>query len=195
MHQYSVRNVATSGYTLIELLVVLTIIAILSAIVSVALSDNLRLGRDAERQANLQVIKTAIEEYRIKNGRYPEMGCTPAQITAAGGWSRQEDCYEFASGLGAVLPQIPRDPSPGSGDGYVYRTNTEGTVFKLMVRGTVEQTVTVEHPLHACDSTLCGASCTDAATYSSSYAAWGGFADGATDVEVRDATSVVICAM
>ena len=191
MKRYTIQPTGKQrqGYTLVEMLVVITIIAILAGVVSIVVFDNLKVGRDAERQTDLQVIATAIEEYKRKHGRYPEMGCIPL----VAGWSRQQDCYDFAADLGTVLPQIPRDPSPGSGDGYVYRTNTEGSVFKLMARGSVEDAVTADHPLQACDPTFCDSGCTGSALYSTSYAIWGGFADGVRGDD--SATADVICAM
>lgn len=190
MNHYRLRSRDISGFSLVELMLVISIMAILAGAIGFAASESREQGRDAQRQSDLQTMKASIETYRQQNGRYPAMGCTPVD-----GWSMQQDCLNFIDGLNEIMSQIPRDPSSGSGDGYVYRTNTDGTVYKLMARGSAEQTVTGDHPLQACDRTLCTASCTGSANYEQSFAVWGGFADASTEAAVRSETSAVICAM
>lgn len=150
-----------SGFTLIELLVVISIIAILAAVVSVnALASN-QQSRDAKRQSDLRTLQTAIELYKQKNGRYPA-GCTPANAVAANGWSGQLDTdYACAGGstqyivdlAPEFIPVLPADKKlNGTNSGYVYRTNTNGTVYKLKAMRTVEaDTIDYTHEFKACD--------------------------------------------
>jgi len=186
MHQRNHRGVLRRGFTLLELLVSISIMAILLAVVSISTVSYLSSARDAERQSDLQNIKAAIEQYRIQNGRYPNASC------GSNCWST-EATTNFIEGLSSVLSPIPNDPRPGTGNGYAYRTNWNGTVYKLMSRGSVENTVTADHPLQPCDTTFCTASCQNSSFFTRSYAVWGGFAD-----DVRGSgsdTATVICAM
>lgn len=184
----------SGGFSLIELLVVIAIISVLAVVSAVSFGQFGGSSRDAERQSDLRAMQVAIENYRQQNGRYPAMG--PAACIS-GGWSRSSACPQtFIVGLTEYINPLPSDPRPGSGTGYVYRTNTEGTVYKLAARGTVEDgPVTSTHPFSACAAS-CPASGTCAPThslYQTSYAVWGGFADGANDAAVITNTNTVIC--
>lgn len=176
-----------SGFSLIELMVVVAIISLLAGASAVTFGQFGGSSRDTERQSDLRAMQVAIENYRQQNGRYPA-GCSGS------GWSFSSSCpTDFIQGVGAFITPLPTDPRPGSGNGYAYRTNTDGTVYKLMARGTVEsETVTADHPFQSCDPTFCGATCTSAASYSTSYAVWGGFADDI--VGAGSDTADVICA-
>ncbi len=86
-------------------------------------------------------------------------------------------CATYVNGLvPEFMNRLPNDPRRGAGLGYAYRTNANGTVYKLMVAGTVEaEAVTASHPFQSCDPTYCGTSCTNSGYYPNSYAVWGGF--------------------
>lgn len=156
---------AWRGFTIIELLVVLAIIGILATVATVSFSETSASARDAQRQADLKNLQNAIETYRSQNGRYPA-GCN-----SVGNWSGQLGTnYECSIALGAnasmagtgqyivgLAPEyisvLPIDPKlNGTDSGYIYRTNAEGTVYKLKAHRTVEtEVVTYLHPLKACD--------------------------------------------
>ncbi|MBY0538556.1 prepilin-type N-terminal cleavage/methylation domain-containing protein [Patescibacteria group bacterium] len=185
------------GFTLIELMVVVAIIAILATIVYGNIGAASPKARDAERQADVRNLQTAIEQYKQKNGRYPAMGCTPGgdQI------SSESDCATYIASLAPeFITVLPKDTQRGTNGGYGYVTNTDGTSYKVMALGTVEsETVTASHPFKRCENSgtgICSASgvCSPTNTgYQTTYALWGGFADGANDAAVRSATAAVIC--
>lgn len=178
---------------MVELLVSISIIGIMATAVVLATRDSGAQGRDLERQADLRRLASEIETYKRREGSYPA-GCS------AGGWSTEAAC-----GSNGYIPdlwpehvsEMPTDPRRGEQDGFSYRVNSDGTAYKLMVRGTVEsETVTPEHPLAPCDmsSEWCAGECdTSSEAFQSSYAVWGGFASGANDSEVYSNTRAVIC--
>lgn len=140
-----------AGFTLIELLVVIAIIAILAGVILANLGEGSAQSRDAKRQADLRNLETALELYKLKNGRYPE-GCK-----GPNNWSGQIDStYRCPSGSQYIkgdlsttpelevfapefIPVLPIDPKlNGTNSGYVYTVNDDGTVYKLMAFNTVE---------------------------------------------------------
>lgn len=146
------------GFTLIELLVGISIIGILSAVIAVNSIDSGKQSRDIDRQADLRAMQSAIELYKNKYGRYP------AQCAGGSdGWSGQQGT-DFACSVAGdtqyivgLAPEfisvLPIDPKKGSGQyGYVYRTNANGTVYKLMAMNSVEgESVSNTHPFKRCD--------------------------------------------
>jgi prepilin-type N-terminal cleavage/methylation domain-containing protein len=149
-----------SGFTLIELVVVISIVAILASVVIANVNEASKKSRDADRQADLRTLQSAIELYKGKYGRYPA-GCN-----AAGTWSGQTGtAYACSSGNQYIvglapefIPVLPQDPKiNGSTSGYVYTTNIAGTVYKLMAKNTVEaETVTATHPFRSCEISSSG---------------------------------------
>lgn len=148
------------GFTLIEILVVVAIVSALAMVGVANFSDTSATARDAQRQADLKNLQNAIETYRSQNGRYPYQ----ATSTGAGsnGWSGElGTIYRPDNGTGQYIvglaPEyisvLPTDPRlNGTDSGYVYRTNAEGTVYKLKALKTVEsEVVTFLHPLKPCD--------------------------------------------
>jgi hypothetical protein len=104
---------------------------------------------------------------------------------------------EYIVGLApAFIPKLPTDPKllADGQSGYVYTTNADGTVYKLMARRTVEsETVSYAHEFKSCDATDSGTGMCDAVIstgnkpnhcvenngiFKSTYAVWGGFAIG-----------------
>jgi prepilin-type N-terminal cleavage/methylation domain-containing protein len=158
------------GFTLIEIMIVVAIIGILAVVVAVSSGGSSASSRDAKRQADLRQLQSALETYKNRVGRYP------AQCAATGpgadGWSGQLgtdfECDgstgQYIVGLAPeYIPVLPIDPSPVSGqEGYVYRTNADGSVYKLMAMNTVEADERLQqangtdleglnHPLRSCD--------------------------------------------
>lgn len=158
------RQHASWGLTLIELLTVMSIIGILAVFVVTTLTESTAQSRDAERQADLRTMQTAIELYRQENGRYPE-GCN-----GAGNWSGERGSdYECATSgeqyIVGIAPKyirtLPSDPRPQANDsGYAYIVDGPGTVYKLIVFKTVEELQTYDgssfneqlRAFHICDA-------------------------------------------
>jgi prepilin-type N-terminal cleavage/methylation domain-containing protein len=149
------------GFTLTELLVAMALIGVLATIVYANFGSAGATGRDAQRQADLRLLQTAIEQYKVKNGYYPA-GCQ-GENQWSGGTYGCPTGNEYIVGLvaGGFISRLPVDPRPGTAGtqrGYVYVSNrhsgnnTGGTVYKLMALNTVEsETVTYSHPLKSCD--------------------------------------------
>lgn len=216
-----------SGFTIAELLVAIAVISILATVVLFNTSGASMESRNADRQANLQLVKSGLELYKLKYDRYPE-GCN-----GPGVWSGQvgtdHDCptgsgqYEYIVGLAPeFIPTLPQDPKlNGTDSGYVYVTNTEGSVFKFMAKNTVEYTDSADsvqrgHPFQSCDvntmggafAGLCNASYGGNANslnswcnpndgsddqFDMSYAVWGGVANGANATWIERNTEAIVC--
>jgi len=206
------------GFSLIELLVVISIISLLTAVGYVNFSESREISRDADRRADLRNLQTAIELYKNENGRYPE-GCRgPNQ------WSGQTGTtYACASGNQYIvglapeyIPVLPVDPKKieVANSGYMYTVNPEGTVYKIMVKNTVEsEVVTYEHEFKSCQVTNNSSGMCDAthpsnnlplwcqagnAQFQRSYALWGGYANIApnvpnADILIERLTEDIIC--
>ena len=58
-----------AGFTLVELLVAVSIVAILSSFLYASFSDARAQSRDAQRQADLRLLQSAVELYKQDNGR------------------------------------------------------------------------------------------------------------------------------
>ena len=193
----TIMRLLTRGFTLVELMVVVTIMAILAAIVYANIGAASPKARDAERQADIRNLQTAIEQFKLKNGRYPAMGCTPGADQISG----ENDCSAYVAGLAPdYITVLPKDTKRGTAVGYAYVTNTEGSSYKVMAVGTVEsETVTNTNPFKRCENsgvgicTTTGVCAPASVEYGRTYALWGGFADGVDDTAVKAATALVIC--
>lgn len=199
------------GFTLVEILVVVSIIAILAGVLLMNFSTSSASGRDAKRQADLRMLQNAIELYKNKHGWYPA-GCAS---DTGGGWSGQlgtdfecdDDTGQYIVGLAPEFIRVlPVDPRSVSGQqGYVYTTNSDGSVYKIMAMNVVEsEVVRPDHKFARCkvgvnsdgiipgnvDARLmtggwCGIEGTtnfviavcdpDSIGFQSTYALWGGF--------------------
>jgi len=131
-----------NGFTLTELLVVIAIIALLIGIVLVWLGGARAQTRDAKRKAEVDSIRAAVEMH------YPEQHKYPIKEE----WCKLEEdgegnpCFtgdptpgSFQQATAVYLPQVPKDPLYGktkdTGDpfSYQYKTNSEGTEYKIHV--------------------------------------------------------------
>jgi type II secretory pathway pseudopilin PulG len=127
---------ATAGFVLTEILLVISIIAILSTLVLIAVNPAQRLAESAntQRQSDLSLIRNALEAYATaNNGSYPTtngeywcQNCTYAQYEAKGvnSWIPELVADGF-------LKYLPEDAIPSTGTacnpnpsdsyaGYVY---------------------------------------------------------------------------
>jgi prepilin-type N-terminal cleavage/methylation domain-containing protein len=95
------------GFTLIELLTVIAIIGIITAASATILNPagQLAKARDAERKAELQQIRSALELYRSDNGTYP-----------VSGWVSSSQGDSWIPGLTPnYLKIVPKDPKNNLG--------------------------------------------------------------------------------
>ena len=101
-----------SGFTLIELLVSISIIAILTALLTANFIGARQRGRDGQRKADLQQIRSALELYRADNGNYP----TGAKFPTCGSClSASGTCLATDT---KYMQKIPCDPISGSSFSY-----------------------------------------------------------------------------
>lgn len=158
-------NTQHQGFTLIEILVVIAIIGILASVVLFNTSGTSAKSRDDQRQADLRALQSAIETYKNREGHYPA-GCN-----TAGNWSGQvgsgfacpggstQYITDLAPEYISVLPVDPKvgTAAGGSGYGYMYVTNAEGTVYKIMAMNSVEADTSLstlegyKNPFKSCD--------------------------------------------
>lgn len=101
---------AVRGFTLFELLVSISIIAIMTALASVAFSGAQKKARDARRMQDVKAIQTAAEQYYSQSDYvYP---------TANGVW---------VSGIGSTILEVfPVDPKHDTTYFYDYQPTTDG---------------------------------------------------------------------
>jgi prepilin-type N-terminal cleavage/methylation domain-containing protein len=118
---------ANKGFTLLEILLVIAAIGILAAIVLVAINPNRQIAqaRNTVRQADINTIQKAVEQYLIEKGSYPSsITTTPGYICNTG--TEQVNGSTNCSGridLRELVPDyiagIPKDPqATGTSTGY-----------------------------------------------------------------------------
>lgn len=168
---------ARRGFTLVELMVAIAIIGILSSILYANFSDARAQARDKQRMVSLKEVQLALELYKAQNGSYPASACTPTSVFCGPGprsiVSLQCNSGCTSSGLYIAglapefIPSLPIDPisENTSNLGYYYRS--DGTSYKLMMRGVMENTtISPGSEFAVCPS---ASSCTGAgAVYSTS---------------------------
>lgn len=101
----------SKGFSLVELLIVMVIIAILSALSIFALQGARESGRDAQRKADIEAIRSALEIYKADCNSYPASLPVSGSLTAS--------CPNPAT----YLEEIPSDPISGR----TYSYNSSGT--------------------------------------------------------------------
>lgn len=99
------RRAPNAGFTLIEVLVVIVVIAILASLVAPNLFRNVDDARVATAKAQIESFATALDAYRLDNGRYP----TTAQGLAAL-WQKPTIEPPPAWSAPYVRKAIPLDP-------------------------------------------------------------------------------------
>lgn len=116
------------GFTIVELLIVIVVIAVLAAISLVAYRGIDRRASISAISQDLSSLHKAIEAYYAINDKYP--------VTANRWYGYVGDVRtpDYVPGLApdfiSTLPQ-PKNKSPSME--YMYRSNAEGTEYKLIV--------------------------------------------------------------
>ena len=95
------RKAKNQGFTLIELLVVIAIIGLLSSVVLASLNSARMKARDAQRKANVDQVKLALDLYLSTYNDYPSIGTDNLGYNWVG----------LATPLAEYIAQIPLDPS------------------------------------------------------------------------------------
>lgn len=102
-----------AGFTLVELLITVTI---LSLLLTIGITSYQRLivdARDAQRQSDVKVIQSALEQYKADQNFYPLGGVTPgAALTNRVGWPATTPT---PSVVRTYLQKVPQDPQVGIG--------------------------------------------------------------------------------
>lgn len=108
------------GFTMIELLVVVTIIAILTAIGIVSFTSTNQRARDAKRIADLNQVRTALEQYKtdtsVSSGYYPD--CNGGNSIS--GFSTMESALSTKGYLSNPVPVDPVGQGNGGYQNYSY---------------------------------------------------------------------------
>jgi prepilin-type N-terminal cleavage/methylation domain-containing protein len=143
------------GFTLLEILLVIAAIGILAAIVLVAINPNRQLSqaRNTVRQADINTIQKAVEQYLIEKGSYPSsITTTPGYICNTG--TEQGGGSTNCSGrvdLRELVPDyiagIPKDPqATGTNTGYIVAINPDNN--KVSIQASLsERGILVINPL------------------------------------------------
>ena len=136
-----------NGFTLIELLVVMSIIALLLALSAFGIVGARESTRDAQRKADLETIRSALEFYRADCNKYPTL------VTAASFYGTYGSSFEGSDGgcsaTSTYLSKVPQDPK---GRNYMYQTNASGLTYTLCAG---LETVTSQDSTN-CGTTSCG---------------------------------------
>ena len=121
------------GFTLVELMIVIAIIGLLATASVLALGGARQHARDAKRISDVQVLRSALEQYWLTNASYPSasspivVGDTNATVLTSNG-------FEATPGTGTLYLRTPIGPS--NGEFYQYQS-TVTTGFAI--RFTTEQ--------------------------------------------------------
>ena len=114
-------NKKCSGFTMIELLIVMVILGLLMSLVAPSMFSKVDSTKVKTAKAQMQMIQTALDTYRLDMGRYPTR-ITELVTSEQPGWD------------GPYLPKkIPADPW---GNEYGYKSpGPNGEMFVLLSYG------------------------------------------------------------
>ncbi len=112
------RLVNRRGFTLIEIMVVVIILGLLAVLVAPRVIGKLAVAKDKAARAQIELLGTALDSYRLDNGSYPS---TQQGLDAL--WTKPVTSPEPRNWAGPYLKKrVPQDPW---GNTYVYRSPGE----------------------------------------------------------------------
>jgi general secretion pathway protein G len=123
-----------NGYSLMEVLVALAIVAILAAVMLTNYSTTSKKTRDGRRKADLDVIRVALESYKVDVGIYPDGNPPRYEVPSS-------IIYDDGEGhVSTYLKQAPKDPLyPNSNYYYCYVPAANKQSYKVSAVFETEQ--------------------------------------------------------
>ena len=122
-----VKKHLQAGFTLIELLVVLMIIGLLAALVGPNLMKRGEQGKVSSAKAQIQMLNTALDMFKLDVGRYPNSQEGLAALVQNPGGTQRWDGPYLRQGK-----EVPLDPWEHP---YVYRSPGEKGAYDLLSYG------------------------------------------------------------
>jgi general secretion pathway protein G len=124
------RAAGQAGFTLVELLVVLVILVLLASLVAPRVIGYLGSSRTKATKVQIESLSTALELYKIENGRYPSTSeGLKALVQAPPGATNWNGPY-------LTKKDLPSDPW---GRPYAYRSPGEHGAFDIVSLGADNQ--------------------------------------------------------
>ena len=114
------------GFTLLEILLVIAILGILALMILVAIRPNMQLSQvtNARRNADINTIYSALEQYFSDNLKYPA-GLTTEKQDICNGSTVINNCVDLSSLVPIYLVAIPVDPSGEAYQVYINPDNNK----------------------------------------------------------------------
>lgn len=106
------------GFTIIELLVVMAIIAMLTSVVLVVMTDLQAKSRDTRRMEDVREIQKALSLYYVDGNRFPQ-AASPVTITGS-------DSFSTTLVNSGAISAVPADPVSPDFD-YTYQATTSAS--------------------------------------------------------------------
>lgn len=128
---------ARRAFTLIELLVVIAIIAVLTALVTVSLTNAQQKGRDGKRKTDLKSVQQALETYFQTYGKFPDTNSGQIRCNSGGDTATISWGGAFVCNSKIFMSQLPRDPKDQITNGYYYNSTSS---FAYVISTLLENT-------------------------------------------------------